>query len=95
LWKLRRTDANIDHRRVPNLMTWFARHGAVLPLSRAAADYAACDVVAWDLGSGVTHIGLVSDRVQGGRPTVVHHIGGHPTEEDVLFGWRMIGHFAF
>jgi uncharacterized protein YijF (DUF1287 family) len=87
LWRLRAPDANIDHRRVPNLMTWFARNGAVLPLDR---DFRPCDVVAWDLGGGVTHVGVVSDR-----GTIVHHIGGRPAEEDVLRAWRIIGHFAF
>jgi uncharacterized protein YijF (DUF1287 family) len=95
LWGLRQPDHNIDHRRVPNLMAWFQRNGTTLPISPRGSDYAPCDVVAWDLGGGVTHIGVVSDRTTGGRPLIVHHIGGHPTEEDVLFSWRIIGHFAF
>lgn len=95
LWALSGPDPNIDHRRVPNLMTWFTRNGAVLPMTANAADFQPCDVVAWDLGIGVTHIGLVSDRTIGGNPAIIHHIGGHPTEEDVVFKFRMIGHFAF
>jgi uncharacterized protein YijF (DUF1287 family) len=87
LWSLRKTDPNIDHRRVPNLMTYFARNGAALSLG---GDFRPCDVVAWDLGEGVTHIGLVTDK-----GTIVHHIGGRPAEEDVLRAWRIIGHFAF
>src|SRR5437868_5888259 len=59
LWQLRKPDANIDHRRVPNLMTWFARNRVALPLDR---DFQACDVVAWDLGGGVTHVGIVTER---------------------------------
>jgi uncharacterized protein YijF (DUF1287 family) len=86
LWRARGPDPSIDHRRVPNLMTWFARNRAVLPLDQ---DFRPCDVVAWDLGGGVTHIGLVS-----GPRSVVHHIGGRPAEEDVLHSWRIIGHFA-
>jgi len=87
LWSFHRPDANIDHRRVPNLMTYFTRHGAALPLD---ADFRACDVVAWDLGGGVTHVGLVTEK-----KTIVHHIGGRPAEEDVLHSWRIIGHFAY
>lgn len=87
MWQLSRPDANIDHRRVPNLMTWFARNRAALPLE---ADFQPCDVVAWDLGGGVTHIGLVTEK-----RTIVHHIGGRPAEEDVLRAWRIIGHFAY
>ena len=33
IWGLRRTDRNIDHRRVPNLQVFLKRQGAVLPLS--------------------------------------------------------------
>jgi uncharacterized protein YijF (DUF1287 family) len=95
IWKLRKPDASIDHRRVPNLMVYFARHSSVLPLSRDASAYAPCDVVAWDLGGGVTHIGLVSDASIEGRAAIIHHISGQPAEEEVLFAWRLIGHFAF
>jgi uncharacterized protein YijF (DUF1287 family) len=86
-WGLKRPDANIDHRRVPNLMKWFARNRTTLPLD---ADFQPCDVVAWDLGGGVTHIGIVS-----GPRSIVHHIGGRPAEEDVLRSWTIIGHFAY
>ena len=94
IWFLASADTNIDHRRVPNLMAYFRANGDVLPISKNAADFAPCDVVTWDTGHGITHIGLVSDRVgQWARPLIIHHIGGHPTEEDSLFDWRMIGHF--
>jgi len=97
IWGQRLPDANIDHRRVPNLMTYFTRHHAVLPLSLQAADYAPGEVVAWDLGGGVTHIGLVSERTEtaSGRPLILHHISGTPTEVDALFAWRIIGHYAW
>lgn len=61
-WGLQRPDANIDHRRVPNLMTWLQRQGLALAPSQQAADYRAGDIVTWDLGRGLTHIGIVSDR---------------------------------
>ncbi len=98
LWSLSEPDKNIDHRRVPNLMAYFSRKHFVMPMSTDALDYAPCDIVAWDLGRGVTHIGVVSDVYPSGsdstsRPAMIHHIGGHPSMEDVLFSWRMIGHF--
>lgn len=98
LWSLADPDKNIDHRRVPNLMAYFNRNHSTIPLSTVASDYAPCDVVAWDLGGGVTHIGVVSDTYLSGaapssRPAVIHHISGRPSMEDVLFSWRMIGHF--
>ena len=86
-WGLHKPDANIDHRRVPNLMKFLERRGKSLPLDK---DFQPCDVVAWDLGGGLTHVGLVTDR-----GTIVHHIGGRPAEEDVLRSWKIIGHFAW
>jgi uncharacterized protein len=90
LWGRRDPDKNIDHRRVPNLMVYFERNGASLPISTNAADYAPGDLVAWDLGNGVTHIGVVVD---GGR--IVHNIGRGPELEDVLLSWKIIGHFRY
>lgn len=91
-WGLRRPDANIDHRRVLNLMTWFDRQGWSIPITAQAADYQAGDIVAWDLGQGLTHIGIVVPNVQG-RPSIVHNIGQGAQHEDVLFSWPQIGHY--
>jgi len=92
----RRPDSNIDHRRVPNLMVFFARNGTQLQISRLAADYPPGDIVAWDLGGGVTHIGIVVDQKgSGGRYMVVHNIGRGPQLEDVLFNWKIIGHYRY
>lgn len=93
-WRLTKPDPNIDHRRVPNLMIYFQRQGATLPLSRIPQDYRAGDVVAWDLGGGVLHIGIVSDRVSpGGVPLIVHNIGSGVREEDILFRYSVIGRY--
>jgi uncharacterized protein YijF (DUF1287 family) len=92
----RRPDSNIDHRRVPNLMFFFARKGTQLPLSLRAEDYSPGEIVAWDLGGGVTHIGIVVDqRRSSGRYMVVHNIGRGPQMEDVLFDWKIIGHYRY
>lgn len=91
-WGLKRPDANIDHRRVLNLMTWFGRQGWSRPLSTRPQDYQAGDIVAWDLGGGLTHIGVVvSDAL--GRPSIVHNIGQGAQIEDELFTWTQIGHY--
>lgn len=93
-WGLKRADSNIDHRRVPNLMTWFARQGWSLPVSQEASAYAAGDIVTWDLGRGLTHIGVVSDRqAPDGVPLVLHNIGRGTQEEDILFAFRITGHY--
>src|SRR5690606_32217659 len=39
IWGLTKPDTNIDHRRVPNLQTFFSRHGRTLPISDKGADY--------------------------------------------------------
>lgn len=90
------TDTNIDHRRVPNLMAFFERKGETLPLTNSAADYHPGDLVTWDLGGGVPHIGIVVDRKSlAGRYLVVHNIGPGPRAEDVLFAWRITGHYRY
>ncbi len=96
-WKARAPDTNIDHRRVPNLMTWFDRKGKALPLSTDAKDYLPGDVVAWDLGGGLTHIGLVSDLKADGqnRYLIVHNIGSGAQIEDRWFDWKVIGRYRY
>jgi uncharacterized protein len=96
-WLLAHTDTNIDHRRVPNLMTFFARRGESLPISTRSEDYSAGDLVTWDLGGNVPHIGIVVNRKaeRTGRYLVVHNIGRGPQMEDVLFNWKITGHYRY
>jgi hypothetical protein len=96
-WGLKKTDTNIDHRRVPNLITYFKRQGAALPLSKNGVDYLPGDLVCWNLGGGITHIGIVVHRksADGKRPLIVHNIGAGQVEEDVLFSYKIIGHYRF
>ena len=96
-WLLAHPDSNIDHRRVPNLMVFFSRKGTPLPISTRAEDYAPGELVTWDLGGGVPHIGIVVDRksAQIGRYIVVHNIGEGPMMEDVLFSWKITGHYRY
>jgi uncharacterized protein YijF (DUF1287 family) len=95
LWGLSAPDRNIDHRRVPNLETWFRRHGLVKAGGRDPADYQAGDIVSWRLDSGRPHIGIVSANRIDGRPLVLHNIGAGVREEDVLFDWSIVGHFRY
>lgn len=96
-WGLKRPDPNIDHRRVPNLMTFFSRHGTVLPITRRAGDYAPGDIVCWDLGGGVMHIGIVSAKKAAltDRYLIIHNIGAGQVLEDCLFQFRIIGHYRY
>ena len=97
LWHLSGPDANIDQRRVPNLMTYFTRMGKALPISKKPEDYQPGDIVAWDLGNGVLHIGVVTDtRAPDSRDyQIVHNIGAGARLEDVLFSWTIIGHYRY
>jgi uncharacterized protein YijF (DUF1287 family) len=96
-WKRTSPDTNIDHRRVPNLIVFFERNGESLPKSQAAGDYSPGDIVTWDLGNGLTHIGMVVDRkpLLHDRFEVLHNIGQGPQIEDVLFEWKITGHFRY
>lgn len=96
-WGLRQPDANIDHRRVPNLATFFTRQGRALPVTHDARDYAPGDIVTWRLASGVPHIGVVSDVAAGdtSRRMVVHNIGWGAQLEDVLFAYELTGHYRW
>lgn len=95
LWGLKRANRSIDHRRVPNQMRWFERQGWAQPIGTAPAGYRAGDIVAWKLaGSGLLHIGIVSDRrTAAGVPLILHNIGRGTQEEDLLFRHTVIGHY--
>ena len=97
IWGAKTTDKNIDHRRVPNLMVFFKRKGAVKPMTQNAADYIPGDIVCWNLGGGTTHIGIVVNRKSrdGKRYMMVHNIGGGQVLEDCLFDYRIIGHYFY
>lgn len=96
-WGLKKTDKNIDHRRVPNLMTFFSREGAELPITNNADDYKPGNVVAWSLSGGLTHIGIVIDKKNedGERYLIVHNIGNGQVIEDFLFNYKIIGHYNY
>lgn len=96
LWNLSRPDANVDHRRVPNLEVFFRRHGQTLPVTANPTDYRPGDIVSWRLPGGHPHIGLVTNRTAAtGRPLVVHNIGQGVRIEDMLFDFRVVGHYRF
>lgn len=96
-WFLGHPDSNIDHRRVPNLMVFFQRKGESLPITHRAQDYAPGDLVTWDLGGNVPHIGIVVDQKDRAsqRYMIVHNIGQGPRMEDVLFNWTITGHYRY
>jgi uncharacterized protein len=96
LWRLKAPDRNIDHRRVPNLATYFKRFGQSFKITNDASNYLAGDVVTWRLASGVPHIGVVSNNIGAkGTPKVIHNIGLGTQEDDVLFEFVLTGHYRW
>lgn len=96
-WGLKKPDKNIDHRRVPNLMTYFERQQAKLAITDQASDYKPGDIVCWNLGGGILHIGIVVNQksTDGKRNLIVHNIGAGQVLEDMLFSYKIIGHYRF
>ena len=85
IWGLSRPDANIDHRRVPNLERYFSRCGFERAVPSSVAEWCAGDLCTMRLDGRLPHIGVISDRrTHSGRPYVIHNIG-RGTHEDDLF----------
>ncbi|EPP4298163.1 DUF1287 domain-containing protein [Vibrio cholerae] len=97
IWGLSKPDRNIDHRRVPNLQVFFKRHGQSLPISDEGLAYKAGDIVTWMLPGNLPHIGIVTNDLSqdGKRPLIVHNIGSGPVLEDMLFDFKITGHFRY
>ena len=97
IWGLNHPDKNIDHRRVPNLQVFFTRNGQSLGIFNRAGEYKPGDLVTWMLPGNLPHIGMVTDQFNGetGNPMVVHNIGRGPELEDMLFSYRITGHFRY
>jgi uncharacterized protein YijF (DUF1287 family) len=96
-WGNAEPDSNIDHRRVLNLMTFLQRKGKAQPMTEDRQDYLPGDIVAWDLGGGVPHIGIVSNLAPESTKNflIIHNIGAGARAEDVLFNWKITGHYRF
>ncbi len=96
-WGLKKPDKNIAHRRVPNLRTFFARKGSSFKPTSNPDDYEPGDIVTWDLGKGIAHIGIVIKETTDDhkRHLIVHNIGNGQEISDCLFSYRITGHYRF
>jgi len=96
-WGLKKTDKNIDHRRVYNLMVFFGRFGTTKAITQDASDYVPGDIVCWLLGGKLSHIGIVSDKksADGSRYQIIHNVGDGQVLEDCLFSYEIIGHYRY
>lgn len=96
-WGLKKTDTNIDHRRVPNLETFFTRKGKKLEVSENPSNYKVGEIVTWMINGKLPHIGIVTHLKSddGKRPLLVHNVGGGQVLEDCLFNYKIVGHFIY
>ena len=100
-WGLTKTDANIDHRRVPNLEVFFERKGEKLKVTQNASDYKTGDLVTWMIDGKLPHIGIVThlksnpDASGEKRNLIVHNVGGGQVLQDCLFSYEIVGHFRY
>lgn len=95
-WGLARPDRNIDHRRVPNLETFWSRAGVRRPVPAVPAGWQPGDVFTSLVDGRLPHTGIVSDKVApNGNPLVIHNIGAGTREEDALFDHRLTGRFRW
>ena len=97
IWGLTKPDKNIDHRRVPNLQVFLSRHGVILPITKNGKDYKAGDIVTWMLPGNLPHVGIISNEVDRAtlHPLVVHNIGAGPKLDDMLFSYKITGHYRY
>lgn len=95
-WGLKKTDTNIDHRRVPNLETFFSRKGQKLSVSQNPDDYKTGDMVTWMINGKLPHIGIITNKKSpDGNPMIVHNVGGGQVLEDCLFSYEIVGHYKY
>ena len=96
-WGRKTPDSNIDHRRVYNLMVFFARRGKKRPMSNLNTDYQPGDIVCWNLSGNISHIGLVINKKSSDqkRYLIVHNIGRGQEISDCLFSYKIIGHYQY
>jgi len=102
VWGSREPDANIDHRRVLNLETYWTRAGARLWTANAPTPgdgflepIEVGDILTWLLDARLPHVGIV---VSVGRQTRVVHNIGRGVEESPLADFaphRAAGHYRW
>ena len=98
IWGLKSTDKNIDHRRVPNLMTFFTRKHTSIPLPKGdeKSEFLPGDIVTCTVPPNLPHIMIVSDKKNtSGRPLIIHNIGNGTQEEDRIDEFPITGHYRW
>ena len=95
-WGELTTNKSIDNRRVPNLMRFFERQNAMLPITQNGTDYKPGDVIFWEL-SNQPHVGMVVKQksMDGSHNLIIHLIGSGQAIADRLFVYKIIGHARY
>ncbi len=99
IWGLKRPDPNIDHRRVPNLRTYFTRKGWSIPVAKKLEDndrtkFLPGDIVTNTLPGNLPHIMIISDKKTArGIPLVIHNVGYGTQEANFLYAYPITGHY--
>lgn len=96
-WGLKKTDTNIDHRRVPNLETFFTRKGQKLAVTKNPSDYKTGEMITWMINDKMPHIGIVTHIKSRDKKRflIVHNVGGGQVLEDCLFKYKIVGHYKY
>ncbi|MBF0197814.1 MAG: DUF1287 domain-containing protein [Planctomycetes bacterium] len=94
-WGLKRTDRNIDHRRVLNIRTYLKRQGYSLSIPGIYSAYQAGDIVTCKVGN-LDHIAIISSkRNRENLPYIIHNIGSGAKEDDYLQKLKITARFTY
>ena len=79
------------------MQAFFKRHGEDLKISSNKTDYSIGDIVTWVLPGNLPHIGMVIDQFDPvtGNPMIVHNIRRGPKIDDMIFDYKITGHYRF
>lgn len=96
IWGLTKADRNIDHRRVPNLETYFKRQGLEREMPGTREDWQPGDLVTMRLGGRLPHIAIFSgyDALTG-KAMYIHNIGGGTREDELYADYDTPRRFRF
>lgn len=89
IWGLKKTDKNIDHRRVPNMARFFKRLG----MQVKDDNFLPGDIIVWDLGGGVLHVGILDTNKSWNTYLVIHNISSGVKQENILNSYKIVGKY--
>lgn len=82
-------DKNISHRRVKNVRVFMQGDDHFNRIDQSSEKQPG-DILVWDLGNGLLHIGFVSENDK-----IIHNISSGVKEEYASSYWTLLDHFRF